>query len=131
MYIRHVGHDLTLPSGIFSEVPGDGAPGLATWREQHSLVDDNPYKAAEQSEEGDAGEDPMTPAAEWKWLEPAPTEWSPQVQQEAEIVTVTFLTHSGLGGEAIYRHTDTYKPGAYRFESERQQVATGGGGYVF
>ena len=44
---------------------------------------------------------------------------------------MTFFTFSGLGQEAIYRHTDTYKPDTYRFQSEREEIATGPGGYVF
>ena len=97
----------------------------------HTVLDENPCTEAEQSEEGDPDEGPMTPADEWKWTEPVPSEWAPQVQQEAKAVTVTFFTYSGLGEEAIYRHIDTYKPGAYRFESDRQQIATGRGGFVF
>ena len=97
----------------------------------HTILDDNPCGATEQSEQDDADEGPMTPTAEWKWLEPAPADGSPMVYQEAEAVTVTFITHSGLGEEAIYRHIDTYTPGGYRFKSDRKQIATGGSGYVF
>jgi hypothetical protein len=53
------------------------------------------------------------------------------VHQEAEAVTEIVLTFSGLGQEAIYRYTDTYTPGTYRFKSDRKQIAIGPGGYVF
>jgi hypothetical protein len=64
-------------------------------------------------------------------MERPPRRWSPQVHEENSTVVVTFVTFSGLGQETIYGHTDTYKPGAYRFETERKQISTGPGGYVF
>jgi hypothetical protein len=97
----------------------------------HTVLDETPCRAGEPSEEGDVVEGPMTPADEWKWSEPAPEEWAPQPNQEAKAVTVTFFTYSGLGEEAIYRHIDTYKPGEYKFKSDRRQIATGRGGFVF
>ena len=52
--------------------------------------------------------EPMAPAAEWEWVQPRPTDWEPQVVPDGDHITVTFLTFSGLGQEAIYRHTDVY-----------------------
>lgn len=73
----------------------------------------------------------MGSEADWQWDGPRPKRWNPRVSQGKKAVKVTFFTHSGLGQETIYRHTDTYKPGAYRFKSDKKQIATGPGGYVF
>jgi len=97
----------------------------------HAIVDESPCKTVERSEEYDPDEETTPSPDEWKWLESEPAEWSPQVSQEDERVTVTFITHSGLGEEAIYRNIDVYTPGEYRFKPERQQIATGPGGFVF
>ncbi len=68
---------------------------------------------------------------DWNWDGPRPKRWNPRVSQGSKAVKVKFFTHSGLGQEAIYRHTDTYQPGSYRFKSDRKQIAIGPGGYVF
>jgi hypothetical protein len=103
--------------------------------ETHAILGANPWKPADKSKGKDAEDDlhesVISPATEWKWSEPEPAEWGPQVRQENEVTTVTFLTYSQLGIVAIYRYIDTYNVGAYRFQSERQEVASGGGGFVF
>lgn len=69
--------------------------------------------------------------AGWHWAGPRPKRWNPRVSEGGKAVKVTFFTHSGIGREAIYRHTDTYKLGSYQFEPDRKQIAIGPGGYVF
>ena len=83
-----------------------------------------------QGQNGDMME-PMASADEWEWLQPRPRDWRPQVGQDGDRVTVTFLTFSGLGQEAIYRYTDVYTVVSYKFEANRQDVARGGGGFVY
>ena len=72
----------------------------------------------------------MSPLTEWVWAERSPKAWSPSVDAGEATTVVTFYTFSQLGQEAIYRHTDTYEPGSYRFYSERATLATGPDGYV-
>jgi hypothetical protein len=95
----------------------------------HRILDADPWKDAQEGRKADMSES-MAPADEWEWVQPRPTDWRPQVVQDGDRVTVTFLTFSGLGQEAIYRHTDTYL-GSYKFEADRQELARGAGGFVF
>ena len=49
-------------------------------------------------------------------------DWRPEVVQSSSRVTVTFLTFSDLGQEAVYRHKDEYTAGTYKFEAHRKYV---------
>lgn len=99
------------------------------WDTYH-LLDDDPWKETETGREDDV-KDPTDSVVGKKWLQPRPSSWNPQVTQDGDRVTVTFFTLSELGGEVIYRHMDVYTPGSYKFEAKREQVATGGSGFVF
>ena len=96
----------------------------------HYVLDDDPWKEVETGNQEDAA-DPTACEIERKWLQPKPTNWSPQVSQMDDQVTVTFFTLSELGQEAIYRHTDVYTAGTYKFKADREEVATGPGGFVY
>ena len=96
----------------------------------HTVLGANPWNTVKGKEESDTGR-PMGPVSEWTWMERPPRGWSPRVSEGEYGTVVTFFTFSRLEQEAIYRHTDTYKPGSFRFETERKQIATGPGGYVF
>jgi hypothetical protein len=96
----------------------------------HTVLGANPWNRAKKKEESDTGR-PMGPVSEWTWMERSPASWSPRVDEGDNAMVATFITYSGLGQEAIYGHTDTYSPGEYRFKTERRQIATGPGGYVF
>jgi hypothetical protein len=97
----------------------------------HRILDSSPWKAGKLGSDDDPMSRPRTPEGDWKWLEPMPKHWRPRVAVEKERVTVTFYTYSGYRNEAIYRHTDTYHRGNYRYESQRTEIAQGGKGFVF
>ena len=67
----------------------------------------------------------------WQWHKPKPARWEPRVKLAGGNVTVIFHTYSGLERDAIYRHVDRYKTGAYRFKARRVVVAEGPSGYIF
>lgn len=134
---------------VMDAIDGDGSPWSymcasilarelgefgAMWHgcdwDTHRILDADPWDGDQQDRKRDLTE-PMAPAAEWEWLQPRPTDWKPQVVQDGDRVTVSFLTFSGLGREAIYRHKDVYTVGSYNFEADRQEVARGAGGFVF
>lgn len=73
----------------------------------------------------------QTPSAAWAWGEPRPAEWKPQMMMDGSTVKVQFFTYSPLGEEQIYRHTDRFRAGSYRFTTKTTTVATGQGGIVF
>ena len=94
-----------IPIGFSERTPGDGVKGMK--------------------------DQDISRLSEWTWTEKSPRNWSPRVSEDDNTVVVTFFTFSGLGRETIFRNTDTYMPGSYTFEAERQEIATGRGGYVF
>jgi hypothetical protein len=96
----------------------------------HRILDSSPWQAGTHGND-DPMSNPKTAEQDWKWLEPKPKHWRPRVTIEKDRVTVTFYTYTGYQNETIYRHTDTYKPGSYRYESERKGIANGGKGFVF
>lgn len=97
----------------------------------HFLLDDDPWKGGAPRDDPSPLERPTSKADQWKWLEPRPTQWGPQVRVENNQVTVTFYTYSGLEKQAIYRHTDTYRAGKYRAKVEQEKIAQGPDGYLF
>lgn len=97
----------------------------------HRILDGSPWKVGMFGSGDDPTSKPNTPEQDWKWLESKPRHWRPRVLIDKDRVTVTFYTYSGYQNETIYRHTDTYKPGSYRYESERKEIAQGGKGFVF
>jgi hypothetical protein len=96
----------------------------------HSILDAIPWSKGKTTEES-SNDKPTGDTADWKWLEPEPSEWLPQVTEEKNEVTVTFFTFSGLGQEVIHQFIDRFHRGSYSFESERKKIATGSVGYVF
>lgn len=67
---------------------------------------------------------------DWSWTEPRPLEWRPTVELKNDVATVTLICFSGLGSQRIYKITDKFNKGNYVFETERQDLALGPGGYV-
>lgn len=74
----------------------------------------------------------VPPDTEWKWLKAKPDSWSPVVIQEPKKITVRFYSRSSYNIEAIYEHTDIYRPLNYSFvETKEETIATGSRGYIF
>jgi hypothetical protein len=68
---------------------------------------------------------------EWRWMESEPLEWRPRVTITDTNVTVEFYTYCRYLQEGIFRNTDIYAPGQYRFRSESKGIAEGPRGYLF
>lgn len=96
----------------------------------HTVLGANPWNPTKDKKRSDVAQW-MTPVSEWAWSQRPPKAWSPSVTEADDGVVVRFYTFSQLGQEGIYGHTDKYKAGSYRFESDRQEIATGPGGVVF
>jgi hypothetical protein len=95
----------------------------------HAILDKNPLKARRSQQHG--FDRPFGAAGEWTWTKPEPAVWKPQVMEEGDSISVVFLTFSGHDVETVYRHTDKFRRGSYQFETERKEIATGPGGFVF
>jgi len=131
-------------------VDGDGSPwsylaASLLWRElcefgagwhgcdwsTHTILGENSLKKTDDASDHSPIERSRRKPEQWQWLERRPKEWNPRVQVDEDRVTVTFYSCSGLGRDTIYRHTDTFKRGTYRFKTERKEIALGPGGYKF
>ena len=75
--------------------------------------------------------EPAKSDSEWRWQRSRPSQWEPHVRQSEKTVQVVFFTYSALGSQAVYRHTDTYQTGTYRFHPECVVIASGPSGFVF
>lgn len=117
-----------LSASIFArEIAEFGAiwPGLV-WS-THTILGGDPWTISH-----DWGEYQAPSLKEsWDWLDRKPTEWSPSVVRNDEVITVKFYTFSGLVQQAIYCYTDTYKINNYKFEYNVKIVAEGPGGFIF
>lgn len=68
---------------------------------------------------------------EWRWIESKPSEWEPKVTMRDNDATIVFYTYSGYGQDGIYRNTDIYAPGQYKFKCGNKQIAVGPSSYIF
>lgn len=100
------------------------------WR-THSILGSDPWKGGPPSGTGPDQEKPRSKVQQWKWLQPKPANWAPQVKLEGDRVTVTFYTYSALHPEGIFRHTDVFRAGKYRPKTEDQRIAEGPEGFLF
>jgi hypothetical protein len=96
----------------------------------HFVVDADPLKSV-VDENADPMRTPQTKAADWRWLEPKPSDWTPRVTLEPDRAVVTFYTFSGFDKEALYRHVDVYRRDKYRPRVEEAKIAEGASGYRF
>ena len=142
--VRHINSKLPKPFGSLADmreaIDGDGSPwshlcasillrefggfGSISNRAWHTItiLGRNPLKGRKQ-ELGD-------PAA-WRWHQPEPKVWNPQVTEDGDKITVDFYIFSGHGGNDISRFRDTYRKGSYCYKNRNQWVATGPGGFEF
>jgi hypothetical protein len=67
---------------------------------------------------------------EWKWqIDRNSILWKPTVEFDGNNVQVTFYTYYGHVKKTIFKYTDFFTKGSYRFESSCEIVAEGGQGY--
>lgn len=96
----------------------------ARWS-MHTVLDADPWLGPGPSEMDDPIEHPSRPAANWQWKTTKPRDWRPTVTVNGNVATVKFYTYSALGKEGIYEHIDEYRPGEYRFTTEKKKIAEG------
>lgn len=102
-----------------------------SWR-THVILGSDPWGAAGDPDGRSMLGAASAPAAEWRWVRPRPLpgDWQPRVVEQGRSVTVELVTWSTLGGEAIYRSSDWFERGDYRFLAKQAVVATGRGSWV-
>ena len=66
----------------------------------------------------------------WEWYIPTPQSLAPLVYRRGKTHVVEFYTVTGLGGNRILYHVDTYAEWGYTFSTQRAVVAKASGGFV-
>ena len=65
------------------------------------------------------------PVGNWAWHAAAPRTWKPAYADMGETREVVLHIHNPIGGEEIYRATDTYPAGSYDGKTETTVLCTG------
>lgn len=105
------------------------------WR-THKILNSEPLESEEHYNDNDSMSLLPEYPRSWKWLVPKPEEWRPTVDVDTDKkrITVSFYSSTnfiGEGGGAIYHHEDSFNAGSYSFNTKREIVAKGPGGYIF
>ena len=99
-----------------------------SWVEQY-VMDRNPWEDERVSSQG--LQSLIGPQEYWRLDGPCPTDWRPTVIQDAKTTTVSMPVFGRVGAETITRYIDHYQAGSYRFETEYENIASGGPGIVW
>ena len=91
----------------------------------HQILDADPWQGPAPTDEDNPLEHPSWPASQWKWKTGKPRDWRPTVTSTGGVSRVKFYTFCPIGKEGIYEHVDEYRPGEYRFTTERKKIAEG------
>ena len=121
--------DSYLSASIFArEIAEYGADCHGVIWSEHTILVGDPWTYTHNwSDECE----PSKNTKEWKWLDHPPSDWRPSVVSSGEVITVNFYTYSPLLQETIYRYTDLYKIGSYKFEWDVKIIAEGPASLVF
>ena len=71
------------------------------------------------------------PDSEWRWCEAAPRTWKPSYVDNGATRDVILYIYNPVGGERIYRATDTYPAGSYDCKTEDTDLCWGGPGFIY
>ena len=71
------------------------------------------------------------PVSNWTWHGAVPREWKPTYTDRGATKEIVLHIHNPIGGERIYRATDTYPAGSYKGNTETTVLCTGDRGVVY
>ena len=91
----------------------------------HQILDADPWQGSAPTDEDNPLEHPSWPVSNWQWKAEKPRDWRPSVTVTGDVARVKFYTFCPIGKEGIYEHVDEYRPGEYRFTTERSKIAEG------
>ncbi len=114
------------------EAPEFGAPWHGCdWTPQTILS--KPPRQADgpdvPDDEGDLTGD--APAGDWTWHGPVPKTWEPTYAERRSTRRVILHIRNPVGGEQIYRATDTYQADSYDCTTRTTVLCTGTGGFNY
>ena len=95
------------------------------WSDQ-TILSKPPRQAGGQ----DASDDALkltgdAPVGNWTWHDAVPRTWTPTYADMGATREVVLHIHHPIGGEEIYRATDTYPAGSYDGKTETTVLCTG------
>ena len=101
------------------------------WSDQ-TILSKPPRQAGGQ----DASDDALkltgdAPVSNWTWHDAVPRAWTPTYTDRGPTRDVVLHMHHPIGGEEIYRATDTYPAGSYDGKTETTVLCTGDRGAVY
>ena len=73
----------------------------------------------------------LAPASDWKWLGPVPKAWEPTYVERGSTKRIVLHIYNPVGGEEIYRATDTYRADSYDCTTRTNVLCTGSGGFLY
>ena len=93
-------------------------------------------KPPRQADGQEASDDAWTltgdaPVSNWTWHDEVPRTWTPTYTDRRPTRDVVLHMHHPIGGEEIYRATDTYPAGSYDGKTETTVLCTGDRGAVY
>ncbi len=71
------------------------------------------------------------PVDDWTWHGPVPTIWEPTYAERGATRRIILHIRNPLGGEEIYRATDTYRADRYDCTTKTSVLCTSPGGFVY
>lgn len=87
----------------------------------------DPWRERPQTEMGELDGAPE----EWTWLDSAPDDWAPTVEQGADQTTVTFFSFYPVATQTLARNVDTFGSESLAFTPHRDEIAAGPAGAIF
>ena len=81
--------------------------------------------------DGEGGQPGEAPASDWTWHSSAPKIWEPTVTERGATRKVVLHIYNPVGGEHIYRATDTYRADTYDCTTKTKALCSGSGGFCY
>ena len=100
------------------------------WSEQE-ILSKPPRQADGQDSVGRRKSTGEAPVSEWRWCEAVPPTWKPTYMDTGTSSEVILHIYNPVGGERIYRATDTYPAGSYDCKTEESILCWGGPGIIY
>ena len=100
------------------------------WSDQ-KILSKSPRQSDNQELDDTRERSGEAPVRNWRWHNAAPRTWKPTYEDYGSTKEVTLYIFNPVGGERIYRATDTYSAGSYDAETEETMLCTGGPGFIY
>ena len=101
------------------------------WTPQ-TILSKHPQQVDDPVVPDDTGDQPGdAPASDWTWHGSVPKIWEPTFAERGSTRKVVLHIHNPVGGEQIFRATDTYRADSYDCTTKTKVLCTGSGGFCY